>query len=401
LKNKNILISGAGIAGLTLAYWLKQYDFVPTLVEKHPSLRSGGYKIDIRGVAIDVVKRMGTYPAIVESRTDVRGATLVDRTGKQLTKMSAGLSGSRMEGDLEIMRGDLCQILLKQIPEVECLFGDSIVHISQSEKDVRVEFEKSKPGVFDLVVGADGLHSNVRKIVFGEETQFLRELGLYVSVFTIPNFFKLDRWEIEYYEPEKYVNIYSTRGDRDAKACFAFSSKHLPFDPHDIEQQKKLLKEGFAKVGWEASRLLAEMKNSPDFYFDAAAQVQMPHWAKERAVLVGDAGYAPSPLSGQGTSLALVGAYVLASELAEAQGDYEKAFSNYEELLREFVKKNQKLAQMSAKIMEGDDASWLVWLHRLLMWLMPESWILFLKKLGLRRINKAAIALSLKNYSNF
>jgi 2-polyprenyl-6-methoxyphenol hydroxylase-like FAD-dependent oxidoreductase len=398
MENKKVLISGAGIAGLTLAYWLKRYGFTPTVVEKHSELHTGGYKIDIRGVALDVIKRMGLHAAIFESRTDIQGATIVDSAGARETKMSGDLCGSRTEGDLEIMRGDLCKILFKQVPDIEYLFGDSIIKISQEQAGVYVEFERSEPRWFDLVVGADGLHSNVRKLVFGEETDFLKELGLYISVFTIPNFLNLDRWEIEYHEPKRFVNVYSIRGDLNAKAGFAFSSPHLSFDPRNIEQQKQFLKEAFANVDWEVPRLLEPMQESPDFYFDAMAQIRMLHWAKKRTVLVGDAGYAPSPLSGQGTSLAIVGAYVLAGELFEAQGNYTKAFARYEKLLGKFAKKNQDLALMGATVMADSDKSLMTRLHNLLMRLMPTYWIYLLKKWGLRRVTQAANAIKLKDY---
>lgn len=397
MKNKNILISGAGIAGLTLAYWLKKNGFAPTLVEKHPTLRTGGYKIDIRGVAVEVIKRMGLYSSIFESRTDIQGLSFVDSSGKHVTQMSGDLGGHRTEEDLEINRGDLCQILLNEVGDVECLFGDSITHISESPDGVHMEFERSNSRLFDLVVGADGLHSNIRNLVFGDESQFLHDLGVYVSVYTIPNFLKLDRWEIEYHEPKRFINVYSTRGDKDAKANFAFPSGSSSFDPRNTKQQQKILEEAFANVGWEASNLIAAMKESPDFYFDIAAQIQMPHWSKGRVALVGDAGYAVSPLSGQGTSCALIGAYVLACELAEAQGDYVTAYSSYEKLLQSFVTKNQEIAQMSKHIMSESTFS-IAWLFYYLMRVMPESWIQFFKRLTLKRVTKAANALTLKEY---
>jgi 2-polyprenyl-6-methoxyphenol hydroxylase-like FAD-dependent oxidoreductase len=399
MKNKRILISGAGVAGLTLAYWLKQYGFVPTLIEKHPILRTGGYKIDIRGVAIDVVKRMGAYPQIVDQRTDIQGATIMDPSGVPVTTMSADLCGGRVEGDLEIMRGDLCEILLKQVGDVECLFGDVITQMEECEEGVYVEFDKSDARVFDLVIGADGLHSNVRKLVFGEESHFLQELGLYVSVYSIPNFLNLDRWEIEYFEPQKFVNVYSSRQDVDAIAGFAFASKSLYFDPRDISEQKRLLKEAFANVGWEVPRLLAEMDAASDFYFDSIAQIHMSQWRKGRVALVGDAGYACSPVSGQGTSVAIIGAYVLAGELAQAQGDYNAAFSEYERNLRKFVKKNQELVKMSVSYMTEKD-SFLAWLYLHLMKFLPANWVHFLKNRGTKQIQEAANDLVLKNYAS-
>lgn len=398
MKNKHVLISGAGISGLTLAYWLKQYGFIPTLVERHPELRTGGYKIDIRGIAIEVVRQMRIFPAIFEARTDIQGATMIESGGKHSKKMDADLCGVRIEGDLEILRGDLCEIFLQQIGDVECLFGDCITDISQNEEGVYVEFEKGESRVFDLVIGADGLHSIVRQLVFGDEPEFLEELGIYISIYTIPNFLELDRWEIEYFEPQKFINVYSSSRDLNAKVGFAFSSTSLKFNPRNKNGQQKLLQEVFSELGWEVPRLLAAMKDAPDFYFDSVAQIHLPRWSKGRVALVGDAGYAPSPLSGQGTSVAIVGSYVLAGEIAAAQGDYKLAFSEYENGLRKFVKKNQELAEMSVALMTGKETS-MTWLHHQLISLLPESVVIeFFKKLGVKRITEAANDLKLKKY---
>ena len=399
MKNKRILISGSGVSGLTLAFWLKQYGFTPTLIERHPTLRTGGYKIDLRGYCFGSRQADGSLPAILEGRTDIQGATIIESGGKESKKMDADLCGGRIEGDLEILRGDLCKILFNQMGDVESIYGDCITKISQNEENVYVEFEKSKPRVFDLVIGADGLHSTVRKLAFGEESEFLKELGVYISVYTIPNFLQLDRWEIEYFEPQKFINVYSASRDLNAKAGFAFSSEASKFDPNDKKGQQKLLKEAFAEIGWEVPRLLAAMEDAPDFYFDSVAQVHLPHWSKGRVVLVGDAGYAPSPLSGQGTSVAIVGAYVLAGELAAAQGNYQIAFSQYETELRNFVKKNQDLVEISLAHMTGQQNSSMVWWYNQLTQVLPEGVVIELfKKWGVKNINDAANGLKLKNY---
>lgn len=397
MKNKKVLISGAGVAGLTLAYWLKQYGFIPTLIEKHPELRTGGYKIDVRGAALEVLKRMGnTYQSVLESKTDMQGANII--SGESITTMDADLCGTRVKQDIEIMRGTLCTILYHQIGEVECLFGDRITKISQAEDGVMVEFEKNQSRHFDLVIGADGLHSNVRNLVFGEESQFLKELGMYISIYSIPNYLNLDRWELEYYEPQKFVNIYSTRGDQVAKAGFAFASKNpLKFDLQNNEFQKQFLADSFSKVGWEVPHLLKLMWDSPDFYFDCTGQIHLPHWSKGRVALVGDAGYASSPFSGQGISVAIVGAYVLAGELASAHGDFNRAYPAYEQCLRRFVKKNQDLVKMTLSIMT--DNSWRTWLHTRLMKILPSKWSHFLKEIGTKRVQKAANDLKLKTYN--
>lgn len=394
---KKILISGAGVAGLTLAYWLKRYGFSPTLVEKSPALRTGGYKIDIRGTALEVLKRMGIYSAIVESKTDIRGAMHVDSSGKELTTMSGDFFGYRTGDDLEIVRGDLCRILFDQIHDIECLFGDSIISCSDTSEGVYVEFKKNQPRHFDLIVGADGLHSAVRSLIFGEESKWIRELGMYISVFTVPNFLKLDRFEIEYTEPSKFVNLYSTRGSVDAKACLIF------FDSSSIrtfnrDEQEKILEQKFSESKWEVPRLLQAMKDSPDFYFDSVAQIEMPAWSKGRIVLLGDAGYSASPMSGQGTSVALVAAYVLAGELLIAKGDFASAFLNYERSLRSFVKKNQKLATQGEAATKNSE-TWLSRLISRITQILPEGAIQFLTKHRLNQIAKAANAISLKDYT--
>jgi 2-polyprenyl-6-methoxyphenol hydroxylase-like FAD-dependent oxidoreductase len=175
-----VLISGAGIAGLTVAYWLRRYGFTPTIVERAPSLLTGGYKIDVRGTALQVLRRMGIHDGVVAASTDMQGALLVDKNGKAINEMTGGAFGHRVSEDLEIVRGTLCQILMDHIPDAEFIFGVSIRAISQSSDRVQVEFTKNSPREFALVIGADGLHSNVRAIAFGDESRFVRDLGLYL-----------------------------------------------------------------------------------------------------------------------------------------------------------------------------------------------------------------------------
>lgn len=390
---KKVLISGAGVAGLTLAYWLKQNGFSPTIVERSPSLQKGGCKIDIRGSALEVVKRMGIHSAIIQAKTEILKASYVDREGRILTTMAGDLYGSRTSDDLEIMRGDLCQILFDRLEGVECLFGHSITSLSEKADGVDVELGQALPPRFDLVIGADGLHSTVRRLTFGAESQFLSPLGVCLSVFSIPNFLHLDRSEIEYKEPAKFVNVYCTKGSPHAKACFAFLTPSHDL-PRDRSAQQKLLEEQFSGLGWETPRLLQEMQHSLDFYFDEAALIKMPSWSRGRIALVGDAGYAPSPMSGQGTSVALIGAYLLAQELTEAKGAYKSAFPQYELRMREFVKKNQALAEFGRKAMQSD-SSWISYLFHVLLRILPGKIIHFLSTLRLKHIAKVANSISL------
>jgi len=399
MRNQTILISGASIAGTTAAYWLRRRGFHPTVVERAPALRHGGYKIDIRGAAIDVVDRMGILAELRRGSTDMRRTSFVNSAGKQVATIGADLAGGRSGEDVEIMRGDLNCILYGQTKgDIEYVFDDSIISISKGDSGVRVTFERAPARTFDLVVGADGLHSNTRELVFGEQSQFIHHLGYYAAIFSVPNHLSLDREEMIYPRPGKTALMYSTRQDTEAKAMFFFASPHLDYDRRDPVQQQKLLADTFAGEGWEVARLLGLMAKAPDFYFDSLSQVKMDQWSKGRAVLVGDAAYCASPASGQGTSLALVGAYVLAGELAVAADDHHAAFHHYQHEMRQFVEQNQQLAQKNIKGMVMQKR-WQIGLQlqaiRMLPHLPGKDRII---ERVTNAIHNAAAAITLKNY---
>jgi 2-polyprenyl-6-methoxyphenol hydroxylase-like FAD-dependent oxidoreductase len=399
-EQMKVLVSGAGLAGLTVAYWLRRYGFAPTVVERAPSLLTGGYKIDVRGTALQVLRRMGIHDAVVAAATDMQGAVLVDRDGKVINKISGDEFGHRVGEDVEIVRGTLCQILMDHIPDAEFIFGDTIRAISQSSDGVQVELAKHGPREFDLVIGADGLHSNVRALVFGDESRFVRELGLYLCVYTVPNYLNLDRLEMQYTELGRVAAIWSSRGDANAKACFGFVAP-ARVDLRDRSQQQQVLENVYEGIAWEVPRLLEMMPGAPDFYFDAAAQICMDHWSRGRVALVGDAGYCASPMSGQGTSLALIGAYVLAGELAAASGAYQTAFQQYEEEMRPYVLLNQALGIKSANLMKSKEKkSVFMWLLEQVLRIAPGRMIQFFINRSTRRIHQAANAITLKDYSS-
>jgi 2-polyprenyl-6-methoxyphenol hydroxylase-like FAD-dependent oxidoreductase len=214
---------------------------------------------------------------------------------------------------------------------------------------VLVQFECGSPRSFDIVIGADGVHSPVRNLVFGEESQFVRYLGSYMAVFSVPNFLGLKRRQILYNEPGRGVSVKSSRGHEDLKVTALFSSAAIAYDRGDIEAQKSRVAVSFAGAGWELARLMVAMGRAPDFYFDATSLIRMPHWSRGRVTLVGDSCVCASPLSGQGTGLALVGAYVLAGELAAAAGDHEIAFARYEGVMRPYAERNQAGAEAMAR----------------------------------------------------
>jgi 2-polyprenyl-6-methoxyphenol hydroxylase-like FAD-dependent oxidoreductase len=210
LKSRDILISGASIAGPALAYWLRRYGFNPTVLERAPALREGGYKIDVRGAAVSVLERMGILADVERASTGMRGASFVDRAGKPIATMSADFFMGREGDDVEIMRGDLSRILYEATrDEVEYIFDDSIGALSEDDNGVGVTFERGGQRTFDLVVGADGLHSNVRALAIGNESEFIRHLGSYISIFTTANQLDLDHWELFYSAPGRLALIYA------------------------------------------------------------------------------------------------------------------------------------------------------------------------------------------------
>jgi 2-polyprenyl-6-methoxyphenol hydroxylase-like FAD-dependent oxidoreductase len=364
-------------------------------------LQVGGYKIDVRGSALAVLKQMGLHDAVVAANTDMQGAMLVDKEGNVVNRMSGDDFGHRVGGDIEIVRGTLCEILRDHLDDVELLYGDDIQAITQSSDSTQVQFTKNAEREFDCVIGADGLHSNVRRIVFGDESRFLRDLGLYLCVYSVPNYLKLDRMEIQYSELGRIAAIWSSRGDASAKACFGFVSPS-PIDLRDRDQQEEALRTVYQGIGWEVPRLLEMMPQASDWYFDTAAQIDMPGWSQGRIALVGDAAYCASPMSGQGTSIALIGAHVLAGELAAAAGDHTRAFAEFESVMRPFIEANQALGLKSAKLMRsGDRKSMMGWLVNTLMRMIPGRMTQWIINRSTERITQAANSIRLKDYSSF
>ncbi|MGI5160166.1 FAD-dependent monooxygenase [Microbispora sp. CA-102843] len=349
MDNRNVLISGASVAGPALAYWLHRHGFTPTIVERAPALRDGGYAVDFRGEAhLSILRRMGILDDIERARTGMGHMSYVNSAGKPLAKLPADL----FAGDVEILRGDLARILYDATKEhTEYVFGDSITSLTEDAHGVTVTFERGAPRRFALVIGADGLHSNTRRLTFGPEENYVRHLGVYCAIFTTANHLGLDHTGHAYRTANRLVAMYSARHNAEAKAVFYFGSPDLDLDRRDVARQQAVLAEHFTGNGWQSDRLLQDMRCAPDFYFDSVGQVRMDSWNRGRVALVGDAAYCPSSLSGMGSGLALVGAYVLAGELAAAHGDHRVAFARYEREMREYAEGCQKMGDGVAKLM--------------------------------------------------
>ena len=397
MRNHEVLISGAGLAGPALAYWLSRYGFRPTVVERAPALRDGGYKVDVRGAATEVLKRMGVYEASRAADTGMRHITYVRRDGRPIAVIDANVLMGRRGDDVEIMRTDLTRILYDATAaDVEYVFGDAIAGIVPGPDGVDVTFERGAPRRFGLVVGADGLHSATRRLAMGQVP--LSHLGAYISIFTVPNHLRLDREEVMYFEPGRLVFAYSAGVSSAARAGFTFASPELDYDRRDVAAQKGLVKEAFAGLGWEVPRLLESIDAADDFYLDSLSQVDLPRWSAGRVALIGDAAHCPSPASGQGTSLALVGAYVLAGELAAARGDHAVAFDAYETAMRPYVAKNLTLGRkMAGDMVPG--ARWKIALRkygmRTLKYHPRKEQVI---ERVLRPLHEAANAIELRDY---
>src|SRR3954451_7808725 len=362
MSGTRVLVAGASIAGPALAHWLHRRGAEVTVVERAPELRPGGQAVDARGVAKEVIRRMGLGAAVRAARTETAGAYTVDVNGNVLETFRADdHAGDGYIAEIEVLRGDFSQVLYDDTSDsVEYVFGDRIVELTQDADGVDVTFPSGDRRRFDLVVGADGLHSALRAMVFGPHERFLRHLGHVLAFYSVPNEFGLDRWLLEYQDQEsgRSALLRPIQDATRAMAMFYAASADFDVDHRDVVAQKVLLRERMAGLGWLTPDILAHLDDTPDFYLDQVAQVVMDRWSSGRAGLLGDAAFSSSPMSGQGTGLALVGAYLLAGELAAAGWDPDAGFARYEARMRSFVEANQEIGRLNARSRDvpGPDA---------------------------------------------
>lgn len=353
--NYKVLISGAGIAGLATAYWLAKYGFIVTVVERADTIREGGYPVDIEGSAIEVTKRMGIETTLRTSHISTDKITFKTPEGQtEATLPLEWIQASGEDGEsVELPRGTLANILFEETRKqnIHFLFANSIRTMKANSEDVDVTFQNGKEEVFHYVIGADGIHSNTRDLSLGREEEYIRYLGYNFYGSTIPNHLQLSKEALIQSAPGRSAIFYEIGDGFSVHVLLATKSeKALSAEKGTRSLYQEQFLEKFPEKDWKIPNLKEDLQESTEGYYDMVAQVHLPVWSKNRIAFVGDAAFAPSFLSGQGTSLALIGAYVLAGELA-TKNDFTAAFSEYETKLRPFVEEKQKSAYESAAIL--------------------------------------------------
>ncbi|MFB8088461.1 FAD-dependent monooxygenase [Streptomyces sp. NPDC055992] len=349
-----ILVSGAGVAGPVLAHWLVRYGFRVTVVERAPApRRTGGHAVDLFRPAVDISERMGVLPRIEERTTGTDRLSVFREGARRPVRADlAKIFGGASDRHVEVMRDDLTAIYYDAAREdVEYLFDDSVTSVSPGDGDgCEVTFENAAPRRFGLVVGADGLHSAVRRLVFDADSGRGSFLGAYFGVLSLPNLSGLDGELLMHVGVGRTAGMYGARHLDDARALFLFrSARELDWHHRDVPRQKELLRGAFAGLHPQVDGWLEELDRTPAFYFDSISQLRMDSWSRGRVTLVGDAGYCPGPAVGGSTTLGVVGAYVLAGELARAGGDHTRAFPAYERVMAEHVRGSRAVALSAAR----------------------------------------------------
>ncbi|GAA3576505.1 FAD-dependent monooxygenase [Amycolatopsis ultiminotia] len=356
MNKPEVLIVGAGIAGPTLAYWLARNGYRPTVVEHARQLRSGGSAIVVKGPAIPVAERMDILPQLRELATRNRSLTLLDPAGKPVLRLPSSAGAPTVE----VTRADLSEVLHRSAQgDAEFVFDDTVTGLDQDEGGVDVTFRRSAPRRFDLVVGTDGMHSTIRRLVFGPEQQFVRDLGLYGATVPLEPGAIDDPSELTMLTvPNRMLVVHPSRTT--PLAIFTFrAARPAPHDRKNIALHKQTVADAYADVRWRAPELVAAYLEHPAPFFDPLTTVRLPSWSRGRVVLLGDAA-AATALLGDGSSMAMAGAYALAEEFGSHHGDHARAFAAYESRLRREVRPRQRRVGLLSRLLVPSTRSGLV-----------------------------------------
>ncbi|TPI48019.1 FAD-binding domain [Mesorhizobium sp. B2-9-1] len=343
MADRTVLISGGGIAGPALAFWLAAAGFRPTLIEQAPKLRTGGYVIDFWGLGYDIASWMGVEADVNRVGYHVREMRIVGENGKRVAGFGTDVFGELTNGRyVTLARSDLSRLLFEKIKDTtDIMFGNEIVGLEEKSDSVRVQLKRGGERDYALVIGADGLHSGVRRLAFGARQQFEKKLGYAVAAFEVEGYRPRDEdVYLMYGLPGRMLGRFTLHGNR-TLFLFVFTVEESPL-PTALDLQKEMLRKKYADGGWECPRILEELSHTDELYFDSVSQIRMSRWSKGRVVLTGDAAFCVSLLAGQGSALAMISAYILAGELLKADGRHEEAFSSYEALLRNYIRAKQQ-----------------------------------------------------------
>jgi 2-polyprenyl-6-methoxyphenol hydroxylase-like FAD-dependent oxidoreductase len=334
MMDKRVLISGASVAGPALAFWLGRAGYDVTVVERAPKLCEGGYAVDFRGKThFDLLERMGVLDELRALQTHGGAMRFVDQRGKTRLFLPAEFAG----GDLEVRRADLARVLYEHSRAgAEYVFGDSVATLRQDDAGVDVTFERAPPKRFDLVIGADGIHSKTRRLLFGQS--FETYLGYYVASWDVPALSVSTEDSMLLNAPGRMIGITppGRHGTAPGMFCIFAAPKEINLRG-DTMAQKALLRSVYGKLGWRVPELLKTLDATDDVYLSPITRAESPAWSKGRIALLGDAA-AGVAIGGMGTGMALIGAYVLANELLLTPGDPTAAFARYEQLLAGHVR---------------------------------------------------------------
>jgi 2-polyprenyl-6-methoxyphenol hydroxylase-like FAD-dependent oxidoreductase len=362
----SVLISGAGIAGPALAILLNNNGFQTTIVERASNLRTAGQQIDVTGPGVELIRFMGVEDAIRARTVGDEGIHFVDANDRRVASFPVSSSTTSLVREIEIMRGDMADVFCQATKdETEYIFGDRVTGLSESAEGITASFKNGPDRNFDLVVAADGLSSRTREVAFGSSKDaVVKNLSQWGALFLIPHSSSDGTWSRAYNAPGG--RLVCLRPDEKRKRTSVYlcqGSDDMSITEKSIDEQKTIVQRTFADAGWETERVLSHMADAEDFYVQQVAQVKMPSWHKGRTVLLGDAGYCPSPVSGLGTTMAIVGAYVLAGCLVTHENDLPRALEQYEADMRPFVESAQKLPP-GVPAVATPHSEWGVWVLR-------------------------------------
>lgn len=349
LHHKKVLISGASIAGLSTAYCLNQLGYQVTVVEIANAPRTAGAAIDIREIAVDAVKRMGLFEQLKAHRLHVD--LMEFKNAADVTEGSIVLNGDDAEpsDDIEIERDKFMGIFFDALKnDVEFVFNNSITTLNETKDNIQITFKTGPQREFELVIGCDGIHSAVRRLCFGHESEYSHFLGAYFAITIVNKLLVQQKTMQAFGVPNKAIMLNAYNNKTDIIFCFN-SENEIPYNYRDTAEQRKIILDQFAGGSWRTAELLEELEHADNFYFDKFCQIKMPAWTKGRVALVGDAGYCASPAAGMGASLGISGAVALADALQKHEGDIETAFQDYNTALRPFIEQVQAMAEFNVR----------------------------------------------------